>query len=154
VIAVDAISLLVAVDGEANVDAVEAQLNARGFTLGLDAPAPAVTIDAWLAAGAEGARDAWRDPSDHLLAGLDARLRDGRVLEVRPGPRRAVGPDLVALFVGMRGRFGAIARAHLRIHRVDAPRPDAAPFVWPRDPEVTPAEAQLLDALEAELRAF
>ena len=138
-ITIDALSLIADVAGE--------------LTLGF-APAGAPlerTVATWLADGAPGARDPWLDPADHLVAGLDARLRDGTALRIRPGPRRAVGPDLVALFFGARGRFGAIERAHLRVHHVGARRPETHAFVHPRDPELLDGEAELLRAIEREL---
>jgi len=149
-IAVDPRSLLVEVTGDTRLAEVEAALALQDLTLDLD-PLPAATVAAWLAEGAPGARDPWLDPVDHLVAGFDARLTNGTELRVRPGPRRAVGPDLLALFFGARGRFGRITRAHLRAHKKGAVRPTTHPLVHPRDPDVTPQEAALLDALASEL---
>ena len=152
-IAIDEESLLVHAPGATPLGAVEAALAAAGLTLGLD-DLDAVrdrTVASWLAAGAPGAPDAWRDPVDHLVAGLDARLPSGERLEVRPAPRRAVGPDLIALFVGAGGRFGAIDRAWLRVHRDGARRPETSPFALDRDPPVSPEEEALLAAIEREL---
>ena len=47
------------------------------------------------------------------------RLRRIARSSIRPAPRRAVGPDLTALFVGAGGRFGRIDRAWMRVHRED-----------------------------------
>ena len=150
---IDGASLVAAVPGEMTLTHVEDLLAKEGLTLGLEpgvAPGEA-TVAEWLAHGAPGARDPWIDPVDHLVTGLDARLADGTELRIRPGPRRAVGPDLVALFFGARGRFGAITRAHLRVHRRGARRPATHPFTRPRDPELTPGERDLLDAIAREI---
>ncbi len=73
-----------------------------------------MTVAAWIASGARGSPDPWLDPVDHLVAGFTARLASGADLEMRPAPRRAVGPDLFALFLGASERAGVITSAHLR----------------------------------------
>ena len=148
VVLVDATSLLVEATADASLAEIEAVLGREGLTLGLEPDAPmTTTLGDWLAQGAEGARDPWADPADHLVAGFDARLANGQELRVRPGPRRAVGPDLFALFFGARGRYGKVTRAHVRVHRKSAPRAAPHPFDHPRSPEVTPGERALFDAI-------
>lgn len=150
---IDAVSLLVQVTADHRLDALETELAARGFTLGValaDAGSD-VAVGEWLAKGAPGAPSAFADPADHLLAGLEASLPSGDKLEVRAGPRRAVGPDLTALFVGAHGRFGRIDRAWLRIHRLHARRPALPLPAGDLDPPVTEAEARLLDAIRSRL---
>jgi len=163
-IEIDAQSLLVGVPGDKTLDAVETALAARGFTLGvaLEVAGPchagtgspgAITVGDWLAKGAPGAPSLFADPADHLLAGLDATLPDGTKLEVRPGPRRAVGPDLAALVLGTQRRLASVDHAWLRIHRRDARRPAMAlPEGVDLDPPVNEAEAKLVDAIERALR--
>src|SRR5215472_14538260 len=155
-LSVDTTSLLVEADGGMTLEEIERALSADGLTLGLEGEhwpqiAPMKLAD-WLAQGARGARDAWLDPVDHLIAGLEAELPDGKTLVIRAAPRRAVGPDLVALFVGTLGRFGRVMRATLRVHRPGSPRPITAPFDEPREPPLGAAEQALLDAIERELR--
>ena len=99
-------------------------------------------------AGAPGARDRWLDPVDQLLAGLDATLADGRALGVHPAPRRAVGPDLTALFVGAGERFGRIDRAWMRVHPLGVPRPSSSPFEHDRDPPLSAGERALLESVD------
>jgi alkyldihydroxyacetonephosphate synthase len=162
-IEIDPKSLLVFVPASKTLNALETALAARGFTLGvaLDQAGPAnrdtgaagaITVGEWLAKGAPGAASVFSDPADHLVAGLEATLPDGKRLEVRPGPRRAVGPDLTALVVGTHRRLGTVENAWLRIHRRDArrvsmPLPEGVDL----DPPVTEGEARLLDAIEREL---
>ncbi len=144
-IEVDRVSGLAGVSGEMLLREVERAANEVGMTLGL-AEVPESDVATWIAAGAPGSPDPWADPADHWLAGFDARLRSGREVRMRPAPRRAVGPDLAALFVGAGGRFGRVERAWLRLHVAGAPRP-AAPFVWDRDPELDEGERDLVDRL-------
>lgn len=100
------------------------------------------SVEAWLAAGAAGAPDAWLDPVDHLVAGYAAELPRGGGLAIRPCPRRAVGPDLWSLFQGTEGRAGRIHSAHLRV-RGPAPTPLATPL--DRDPPLDPTEATWIE---------
>jgi alkyldihydroxyacetonephosphate synthase len=152
---IDTASLLVGVPASKKLDALETALAARGFTLGvaLDrAGARDVTVGDWLAKGAPGAASVFADPADHLVAGLEATLPNGQRLEVRPGPRRAVGPDLTALAMGTHRWLASIEHAWLRIHRRDARRPAMAlPEGVDLDPPVSAAEARLVDAISREL---
>ncbi len=147
----DSVSLLARVGAETEVLALERHLGDAGLTLDARFDAPGVTIGAWLAQGAPGARDRWLDPVDQLVAGFDATLVDGRALRVRPAPRRAVGPDLSALFIGAGTRFGRIDSAWLRVHPKGAPRAVSSPFEVDRDPPVSSGEGALLDAIAASL---
>ncbi len=148
---VDLASLLVEVDAGATLGECEDALSGQGLTLGLDAVERDAKVGAWLARGAAGARDPWSDPADHLVAGLVATLRDGRTLEIRPTPRRAVGPDLVALVVGMEERFARVEKAWLRVHRRDAPRAAVHALVAERNPGVSEEEKRLLEAIAREM---
>lgn len=147
---VDRESLLACIDGARKLDDVERELRAQGLSLDASLPSPAPTLAEWLAHGAPGARDHWLDPVDQLLAGLEATLKDGRTLSIRPAPRRAVGPDLTALFVGAHGRFGLIDRAWMRVHPLGVARPTAPAFACDRDPPMSAGERALLDAISRE----
>lgn len=141
-------SLLVNAAGTAFLADVERSLALEGLTLGLApgaVPMETMTVDAWIAAGAPGAPDPWADPVDHLVAGFCARLPSGASLEVHPAPRRAVGPDLFALFLGMGGRAGVITSAHLRAHRSE--RSTVLPLVLEREPPVAPDEQAWIDRI-------
>jgi alkyldihydroxyacetonephosphate synthase len=140
-------SLLACIEGSTELASAERTLNDAGLTLDLGVAVPSGTLGEWLARGAPGTRDRWLDPADQLLAGLDATLADGRALSIRPAPRRAVGPDLTALFVGAGERFGRIDRAWMRVHRRDATRPTAPAFHVDRDPPVSGGERGLVEAI-------
>ncbi len=151
---IDRASQLVHASGSATLAEVERALVAAGLTLALGPDAPPLettTVDAWIARGAHGAPDPWLDPVDHLVAGFTAKLASGADLEVRKAPRRAVGPDLFALFLGMQGRVGAITSAWLRGHAPERPRRLATTI--PRDPPINAAEQVWIDrVVEAALR--
>jgi alkyldihydroxyacetonephosphate synthase len=151
-IAIDRASLLVSAPGSATLREVEERLATEGLTLRVASETLDATVADWLGRGAPGAPSQFADPADHLLAGLEATLLDGRTVLVRPSPRRAVGPDLAALFLGAAGRFGTIVRADLRAHVRDArvaaiPVPDIE-----LDAPVSEGEEALLVAIGAELK--
>jgi alkyldihydroxyacetonephosphate synthase len=152
-IAVDEASLLVSVPAAKTLSSLEAALGSRGFTLGVAiGDAGSSTVGDWLAKGAPGAASVFSDPADHLVAGLEATLPGGKRLEVRPTPRRAVGPDLIALAVGTHRTLATVDRAWLRIHRRGAKRPSMPlPAGVDLDPPVTEAEARLVAAVQREL---
>jgi alkyldihydroxyacetonephosphate synthase len=167
---IDRASLLVRVPGAATLGSIEQALEREGLTLGIayaerrGTAEPRMTdaVGAWLARGAPGAPSSFADPTDHLVAGLTATLANGSVVEIRPAPRRAVGPDLVALVVGAHERFASIDHIWLRVHREGA---DAATVTGrggvrrvalptehlDLDPPVSDGEAALLDAIAREL---
>lgn len=152
-VTIDRTSLLADVTGETALADVEAALVREGLTLDVERDALTLTAREWLDCGAPGARDRWLDPADQLLAGLDATLKDGRTLSIRPAPRRATGPDLVALVVGCGGRFASVTRVWLRIHVLGVARPTAPSFDHPRDPPMSDEESALVAAFAAELAA-
>jgi alkyldihydroxyacetonephosphate synthase len=147
----DTVSQLVDVDASVSVAVVESMVQAQGFTLGLSDEATG-SVGAWIAAGARGARDPWVDPADHLVAGFVARFRgvEGDVV-VRPAPRRAVGPDLLALVVGMHGRFAQLSRVWLRVHPVGAAQGATAPFRAPAPSPPSEEEERMLQRIEEAL---
>jgi alkyldihydroxyacetonephosphate synthase len=143
---VDETSLLVHAHGETKLARVEAVARARGLGLRIADMDGETTVADYLARGAPGSPDPWEDPVDHVVAGFVAGLPGGDELVVRPGPRRAVGPDLYALFHGMRDRVGRVRSAHLRLHRSGLePRRLETSLV--RDPALGAAEADVVDRI-------
>ncbi len=144
----DRVSLLVDVAADAGLQEVETWLAAQGLTLGVSGAnaidATGTGVGAWLSAGAPGARDAWLDPADHLVAGFEARFADGSHVVVRPAPRRSVGPDLLALVSGEAGRFADVSRLWLRVHERGVPRAITSPFRAGPDSPVNEGEEKLL----------
>jgi alkyldihydroxyacetonephosphate synthase len=152
-IAIDEISGLASAPASATIEAIEAAARSKGHTLAIDGTTDrSTTLRAWLDAGTPGAIETWTDPVDHVVAGVLSTLPDGRLLEVRGCPRRASGPDLMALSIGARGRFGAIEGATLRTHRLDADRATTSKTSFDRDPKPNDGEAALAGHLEAALR--
>lgn len=147
---IDETSLLIEADGTETMADVEDLLTSKGLTLGFDvnAETAAMRVADWIARGSPGAKSHFADPADHVLAGLVGTL-GARTIEIRPGPRRAVGPDLVALFAGTGDRLGRVTKAWIRAHRRDAERPLMDLPRVDLDPPITESETRLVDAIRA-----
>jgi len=138
--ALDEASQLAEVDARLSLGTVEALLNRTGLTLALRDPVDwSSSVADWLAQGFPGAKDSFADPVASRVAGFEARAA-GVQARVRAAPRRATGPDLLALFAGTRGEIGAVERVALAVTPRGAPEPRSAPFAWERDPPLCPAE--------------
>lgn len=147
----DASSELAEVDARLTLGTLEALLAPRGFTLALSGKVDwSQTIAEFIARGFPGARDSFADPVASRVAGFEARAGGVRA-RVRPTPRRATGPDLLALFAGAHGQVGVIERVHLVVTRRGAPEAREQSFIWDRDPPLNAGEAH---AFELVRRAF
>jgi alkyldihydroxyacetonephosphate synthase len=149
---VDEASLL----ARAPADMTLGDLGRRLRALALRLPAEgheSMRVDAWLAAGMPGAPDPWADPVARPLAGLDAALPSGRLLRVAAAPRRAVGPDLLSLFVGTRG-IGRPLSATLRVEREGATPARATHFRFERDAPLAAGEEALWGHIRHELEGL
>jgi alkyldihydroxyacetonephosphate synthase len=145
----DGLSLLVHVNASVSFASVEAALRLEGLTL--DAGDYGGTVGEWLAEGAPGARSAWLDPADHVVAGFSARASGRPPFALCPAPRRAVGPDLLSLVLGMRGRLLTLESVWLRVQRTGAPRPTCEAFQDDNE-ELTDDERSLYALIEDALR--
>jgi alkyldihydroxyacetonephosphate synthase len=145
----DRVSALAELPGSFSLGAAESFLRAEGHTLGLELAGldPALTITAWIAQGMPGTPDRFADPVRTPLSGFCARLSDGRRIAIRPSPRRAVGPDLSALFVGMQGAFGTVERAALLALPLGTAPAKPLPFAGEREPELDPSERAAIERL-------
>ena len=144
---IDEASLLARVEGDRPLSLIVEELAARGLALLGDVPATHEPVAEWLARGAPGAPDPFADPVDHWIAGGTVDFAHGRVV-VPPVPRRATGPDFLALAVGAGDAFGArITSAWLRVAPLGAsdrgPSRDGA-YTWNAAEPVDAAEAALV----------
>ncbi len=142
---IDDVSLLATAPGTSTLGSIEDAAQARGLSLRIAGMRREEALGAFLARGGPGAGDAFEDPPDHLVAGFTARLRSGDTLVVRPGPRRAVGPDLYALFHGAGGVVGEVTSASIRVHR-NGLHPRLLPATIDRAPRLEGRERAFVEA--------
>lgn len=151
-LALDEESLLAEVDAQLSLGAVEALLSRSGLSLGLSGVVDwSSSVADWLASGFPGAKDAWADPVASRVAGFEARA-GGVQAHVRSAPRRATGPDLLALFAGTHGQIGVVERVTLAVQQRGAPEPRVEPFVWDRDPPLNDGERRAFELARRALR--
>ncbi|MDH5490462.1 MAG: FAD-binding protein [Myxococcales bacterium] len=158
ILSVDEISRIVHVQAGATLAAVETTLRRRSLTLGMAAESLEPPIGEWIAGGTRGGRSGEDDPIDQMIAGLQAVLADGRALRIRPAPRRAVGPDLLAAIRGSGGRIAIVTAVHLVARaRLDSkelaflfaePNAAEATLAWIRGEGVFPARSALIPTAE------
>lgn len=143
---VDEASLTASLPGDADLADAHRALAAKG--LALAAPETG-TVRAWVDDGLAGSPDPWSDPVATRVAGLVAELATGETMDLAPSPRRAVGPDLTALFVGTQGRAGKVVSVTVPVARISAPPARALRYDGPREPPRTAAEDALLTRILA-----
>jgi alkyldihydroxyacetonephosphate synthase len=148
----DQSSQLAEVEAGLSLGAVEALLSARGFTLGLRGVVDwSTTVAGWIGHGFPGAKDAFDDPVASRVAGFEATA-GGVQARVRAAPRRATGPDLLALFAGTRAEIGVVERVSLAVSPRGAAEPRIEPFSWDRDPPLNAGEARAFALVRRALR--
>jgi alkyldihydroxyacetonephosphate synthase len=94
---------------------LEAQLRARGFTLGhFPQSFEYSTLGGWIATRSSGQQSLLYGRIEDLFAGGTIISPQGR-LELPPFPASAAGPDLRQILLGSEGRLGIITQATMRL---------------------------------------
>ncbi|TDR89014.1 FAD-binding oxidoreductase [Enterovirga rhinocerotis] len=120
-LAIDETNGLATVQAGMNGGEFERALNAAGWTCGhLPQSINISTVGGWAACRGGGQASSRYGKIEDIVVGLRAVLPDGRILDVRPVARRAVGPSLIDLLVGSEGTLGIITELTLRIFRTPA----------------------------------
>lgn len=103
---------------------LEAQLRARGFTLGhFPQSFEYSTLGGWIATRSSGQQSLYYGRIEDLFAGGKMIAPEGR-LEMPPFPASAAGPDLRQAVLGSEGRLGIISSAIVRV----SPLPESERF--------------------------
>lgn len=145
----DEINGLATVQAGMNGARFEELLNTRGWTCGhYPQSIKMSTVGGWVACRGAGQASSRYGKIEDMVVGLRAVLPDGESLEVRPLPRRAVGPGLRDLFVGAEGTLGVVTEVTLRVWREpEVRRPLVLAF-----PDLDRAWRALREIMQAELR--
>jgi alkyldihydroxyacetonephosphate synthase len=103
---------------------IEAQLNARGFTLGhFPQSFEYSTLGGWIATRSSGQQSYHYGRIEQLFAGGHVETPVGE-LDLPVHPASAAGPDLKQIILGSEGRMGVLTRATVRIR----PLPECESF--------------------------
>jgi alkyldihydroxyacetonephosphate synthase len=120
---------------------LEAQLRARGFTLGhFPQSFEYSTVGGWVATRSSGQQSLGYGRIERLFAGGRLEAPAG-TLELPPFPASAAGPDLREIVLGSEGRLGLITEATVRISPLPARERFYAVFLPTFDDGVTAVRA-------------
>ncbi len=97
---------------------VEAQLRARGYTLGhFPQSFELSTIGGWVASRSSGQQSLRYGRIENLFAGGEVITPIG-ILDIPSFPASAAGPDIKAMLMGSEGRIGIISKVKVRVCKV------------------------------------
>lgn len=116
-------NLYVRVGAGVVLERLEAWLAERGYTTGHQPQSIAYAhVGGLVATRSSGQFSTKYGNIEDLVAGLEVVLPDGEVVRMSAIPRRAVGPDLRALWIGSEGTLGVITEVTLKIVPLPAER--------------------------------
>jgi alkyldihydroxyacetonephosphate synthase len=94
----------------------EEALQAQGYTMGHWPQSVSLsTVGGWVATRAAGQFSTRYGSIEDMLLGLEVVLADGRVVRIKPTPRRSAGPDLRHLFLGSEGTAGIVTEITVKV---------------------------------------
>ncbi len=144
-----------ATDGTATVQAglnggeFEKKLNKAGWTCGHYPQSMLIsTVGGWAACRGGGQATSRYGKIEDIVTGMEVVVPDGRIVRVKPAPRRAVGPSVKDLFIGSEGTLGVITEITIRIWKL----PEAELAMCCAFPDLDSALHSARQIMQAELR--
>lgn len=120
VLTVDPISRTARIQAGATGPEVEAQLNARGFTMGhFPQSFEFSTLGGWIATRAAGQNSIGYGKIEHMTQAVRVVTPVGTI-ETKDTPATAAGPGVLHVLIGSEGTYGIITEATMRIHPLPA----------------------------------
>jgi alkyldihydroxyacetonephosphate synthase len=116
VLSVDPVSRTARIQAGATGPEVEAQLNARGFTLGqFPQSFEFSTLGGWIATRSAGQNSIGYGKIEHMTQAVRVVTPIG-IVETKDTPATAAGPSLLEMLIGSEGTYGVITEATMRVH--------------------------------------
>jgi len=113
----DALSLVAEFEAGTMGANLELELNNRGYSAGsIPQSLYCSTLGGWVSTRAAGQFSTKYGKIEDMVLGMEVVLPDGNLLNIKPVPRRSVGPSLKDLFLGGEGTLGIVTRATISIH--------------------------------------
>ncbi len=108
--------LLVEAESGLNGYYLEDYLNERGYTMGnIPQSLYPSTVGGWVGTKALGQFSTKYGGIEDMLKGIEVVVPPGKLIELKPHPRTATGPDLRKFFVGSEGTMGIITKGWFKI---------------------------------------
>lgn len=114
----DETSALVHVLGSMSLVTLEREAQLKSLTLALQNDVPNVTVGEWIASGLALTEPFSDDPVRQRIAGVSIETPHGELIDIRPAPRRAVGPDWIGAVVGTGETLGRVRSVWLTLFPV------------------------------------
>jgi alkyldihydroxyacetonephosphate synthase len=116
ILALDEENLHVSVGAGVGLARLEAWLSERGYTTGhYPQPIDLAQVGGLVATRSSGQFSSKYGSIEDMVLGLEVVLADGEIVRMSTMPRRAVGPDLRALWIGSEGTLGVITEVTLKV---------------------------------------
>ncbi len=120
---VDEVSLQARVQAGMMGHHFEDALNQRGYSMGhFPQSIELSTVGGWVSTRAAGQFSSRYGSIEDMLLGLEVVLADGRLVSIKPSPRRSAGPDLRHVFLGSEGTLGIVTELTVKTFPVPETR--------------------------------
>ena len=116
IIKIDPENMVATVQCGVSMETFEQEVNRLGFTTGhCPQSRPLASVGGLVATRSIGQFSTYYGGIEDLVCGLQAVLPNGKIVEIRPVPRRAAGPDLRHLLIGSEGAWAFMTEVTMKL---------------------------------------